>query len=264
MKISDSQWIFLDTETTGLKPEEGARVIEVGLADIQGLEKPGFSIDYLINPGFPIPPEITRLTHITDADVSKKGGFDSYADVILHMINRADFIAAYNKDFDRKMLESEFSRLGMKMEDKVWLDPLTWARFFMDSDDHKLGTVAKRFEVNLENAHRANADAEAAAAIMVKFIAWGIDEAAFPDDIDALKELERGWRSQSSAKSKILSPLRQKKVDPKTGKNSRPIVTTGEPGKMAPDIYDNVNRKSRALGEEYLRKLQIEKWGRRR
>ena len=67
MKLSEASWIFLDTETTGLKPEEGAKIIDLGLVFVRGL-RIGYTKNFLINPGHPIPPEITKLTGITNAE----------------------------------------------------------------------------------------------------------------------------------------------------------------------------------------------------
>lgn len=262
MKISDASWIFLDTETTGLKVSEGARVIEVGLVDIQNMAI-GFSVDYLINPGGPIPPKITQLTGITDQMVARQGAFDTKAKAIMQMLQGADFIAAYNKDFDRQMLENEFKLVGMTMPDKIWLDPMTWARFFINLESNTLKNVATQFKVSLENAHRADADAEASAKMMIKFIEWGTDQADFPDDVDQLKSMERDWRRYANDRSKVLRPLRQKSTDPVTGKITNKVVTTGKPGEMTPDIYDSVQR-GRVTAEEHLRLLQREKWSRRK
>ena len=261
MKISDASWIFLDTETTGLKVREGARVIEVGLVDVQNMAI-GFSVDYLINPGVPIPPKITQITGITDQMVAKQGAFETKAQAIMQMLQGADFIAAYNKDFDREMLENEFKLLGMTMPDKVWLDPMTWARFFAGLESNTLKNVATQFKVSLENAHRADADAEASAKMMIKFIEWGTDQAGFPDDVEQLKTMERGWRKDMNAKSRILSPLRQKSKDAE-GRTTNKVTMTGEPGKMPQDVYDSIQR-GRVTAEEHLRLLQREKWSRRK
>ena len=149
MKLTTATWMFLDTETTGLKPEEGARVIEFGSAFIDQM-RVSETYDFLIHPEGPIPAHITKITGITDKMVANKPPFKDVAASLLNQFQHAEFVAAYNKDFDRKMLESEFAKLGMTMPDVVWLDPLTWARSFMDNvEDHKLVTVAQQFKVDL-------------------------------------------------------------------------------------------------------------------
>jgi DNA polymerase-3 subunit epsilon len=231
MKLTEATWVFLDTETTGLKPEEGARVIEFGAVSIVRMEIAN-SWDFLINPEGSIPAHITKITGIRDTDVEKKPFFKDVASALMQTLSTAEFIAAYNKDFDRKMLEAEFKKIGMTMPNKVWLDPLTWARHF-DREGNKLTQLVDRFKVKLDRAHRADADAEAGARVLIEFFNWGVDEAAFPDDVEALKDMERDWRKDYSAQGRILNPLKQS-VDGK-----RQVVMTGTPGKYAQNVYDN-------------------------
>ena len=168
MKLTEATWMFLDTETTGLKPQEGARVIEFGSAFIENMRIME-TYDFLINPEGPIPPHITKITHISDEDVANKPPFKDVAKSLMAQFNAAEFVAAYNKDFDRKMLESEFDKLGMKMPEIIWLDPMTWARSFAQAENNKLTTIAQQFKVDLTRAHRADADAEAGAKVLIEF-----------------------------------------------------------------------------------------------
>lgn len=254
MKITTATWMFLDTETTGLKPEEGAQIIELGWVTIKNMRIVA-NQDELINPGKPIPPFITKLTHISDQDVAGKPTFEGVASKFMAQFQAAEFIAAYNKDFDRKMLEVEFERVGLKLPEKEWLDPLTWARGFMQNADNKLTTVAQKFNVSLENAHRADADAAAAAEVLIKFFDWGVDEAAFPDDVEAMKEIEHGIFRNQRATANIMNPLKQNVVDPKTGEKRRKVVMTGTPGQVAQNVYDNYNR------ERLFKMMKAGRWG---
>jgi len=227
MKITEATWMVLDTETTGLKPKEGAQVIELGWCIIKSMAIEG-SANFLINPGKPIPPEITKITGISDADVQGEPMFGDIAGKFFPEYSSADFILAYNAKFDRDMLEAEFTRIGSTLPQKLWLDPLIWARTFAQNPDNKLASMSKQFGVSLERAHRADADAAATAEIAMKFFQWGVEEAAFPDDVDQLKQLERGWRAGNMAKSS-----REKSI-----KNTM----TGEPGQYAQNVFDNYNR----------------------
>ena len=235
MKLTEATWMFLDTETTGLKPKEGARVIEFGSAFVDTM-RVSETYDFLINPEGPIPAKITQITGISDKHVANKPPFKDVAKSLMAQFNSSEFVAAYNKDFDRQMLEHEFAKFGMKMPELIWLDPMIWARSFAQAEDNKLKTIANQFGVDLSRAHRADADAEAGANVLIKFFQWGVEEANFPDDVEALKDLERSWKRSQRAQSGIMAPLR-KSVDGK-----RPIVMTGEPGEYAQNVYDNYNR----------------------
>ena len=230
MKITEATWIFLDTETTGIPKtgEPDPRIIELGWVAIKGMVIQGSS-DFLINPGMPIPLEVQKITHITDEMVADKPGFEAVAQKFIAEFQKADFIAAYNAHFDRQMLNIEFDKLGAKLPEKTWLDPLIWSRTFSGAEDNKLATIAKQFKVSLENAHRADADAGASAQIMMKFFQWGVEEANFPDDVEQLKELERGWRSGNMAKASRDRSIKKNYM-------------TGTPGQVAQNVYDNYNR----------------------
>jgi DNA polymerase-3 subunit alpha (Gram-positive type) len=229
MKITEATWMFLDTETTGIPKtgEPDPRIIELGWVIIKTLQVEGGQ-DFLINPGEPIPEKVVQITHITDEMVAGKPKFDGVAETFFKDFERVDFIAAYNAKFDKQMLDFEFAQIGSKLPEKIWLDPLIWSRTFLKTTDHKLATMAKQFNVSLENAHRADADAAASAEIMMKFFSWGVDEANFPDDVEQLKDLEQGW---------LRGNMQTMRLN-KTIKNN----STGTPGQVAQNVYDNYNR----------------------
>ena len=76
--------IAFDTETTGLTPHDGDRVIEFAAVEII-LDQSGSVIDtkkheMFVNPGIPIPSEVVKLTGIDDDTVAKAPAFDRVAD----------------------------------------------------------------------------------------------------------------------------------------------------------------------------------------
>jgi len=76
--------------------------------------------------------------------------------------------AAYNAAFDRAFLGAELARAGVLLaRDVEWLDPLVWARELQQGEKSRaLGEVAARLGIDLETAHRASADAEAALKVL--------------------------------------------------------------------------------------------------
>jgi len=168
MRWTETPIVAFDTETTGLDPWLGDRMIEFaavvlhvddsGRLDEDAMERHHF----LVNPGRPIPREASAVTGITDADVASAPEFAEKAQEIWDLM-KGRVTVAHNYDFDQAVLASEFQRLG-----RFWPTPLAEIdtldlsrRFFKGSSKHKLGDMASRLSIRLEGAHRAVNDAEA-------------------------------------------------------------------------------------------------------
>jgi DNA polymerase III subunit epsilon len=162
---------LLDVETTG-RDASVDRVVELGIV----VGRRGEIVaryNWLINPGMPIPAEVTAIHHITDEMVADKPRFETVASEIANAL-KGCVPAAYNALFDRAFLMSEFSRakadgagVPALTREVEWLDPLIWARDIQDGEKSRsLGDVAARLGVALEKAHRAQDDAEAALRVL--------------------------------------------------------------------------------------------------
>ncbi|WP_394835168.1 3'-5' exonuclease [Pendulispora rubella] len=170
----------VDVETTG-RDASVDRVVEVGVV----VGRHGDVIaryNWLINPGIPIPEEARNVHHISDDDVKDSPRFHEIAHEIAASLAGC-IPAAYNAAFDRAFLVNEFGRAGQQpaadakpcpalRRDVDWIDPLVWAREIHKEEKSKaLGEVAQRLGVALENAHRANDDAEAALRVLYRLAA---------------------------------------------------------------------------------------------
>ena len=164
---------LLDVETTG-RDASVDRVVELGIAVGRRGEVVA-RYNWLVNPGIPIPAEASAVHHITDEMVADKPRFEAIASEVAQAL-RGCVPAAYNAQFDRAFLMSEFSRakgtesaagVPALTRDVEWLDPLVWARDIQsDAKSRALGDVAARLGVELEKAHRAQDDAEAALRVL--------------------------------------------------------------------------------------------------
>jgi DNA polymerase-3 subunit epsilon len=171
---------FLDTETTGTSADTD-RIVEVGVIIGQnGAVQRRYN--WLINPAMPIPPRATEVHGISDDDVRDQPTFDQIAPKLFQILH-GTLPAAYNAAFDRSFLRAEMMRAGLLTSDNCppalrpeveWIDPLIWSRHVNRQErSHKLGDVAARLGVQLQNAHRASDDAEAALLVLY---ALGRDE----------------------------------------------------------------------------------------
>lgn len=166
---------LIDLETTG-RDASSDRIIEIGIVLGRGgevIERMG----WLIHPGRPIPPESTAIHGIKDADVLGKPSFTETIPEVLAAL-RGAIPAAYNAGFDRGFLLAELERSGLRLEslppalrrDVDWIDPLAFAReLYKEEQSRALGDMAARLGIELEKAHRATDDAEAALRVLYAF-----------------------------------------------------------------------------------------------
>jgi DNA polymerase-3 subunit epsilon len=155
---------FIDVETTGLRPYSD-RIVELSILKIH----PDGTEEYhsrRINPGIPIPAEATAVHGITDADVAGESAFRQYARSVRDFLDDCD-IAGFNAiKFDLPFLEAEFRRAGVEFSRR--------GRHLIDSqviyhqrDPRDLRAAYLKYcGKEIENAHRAEEDAKAAAEIL--------------------------------------------------------------------------------------------------
>jgi DNA polymerase-3 subunit epsilon len=96
--------IVLDTETTGLDPLTGDRVIEVAAVELFNLLPTGEAFHSVIDPERDIPAEASRIHGFTNGDVAGKPKFAAIADQLLKFLGDADIIA-HNAPFDFGFLD---------------------------------------------------------------------------------------------------------------------------------------------------------------
>ena len=168
MRWTDLPIVAFDTETTGLHPWEGHRIIEFaavcfhldekGAIDEQRVE----THQFLVNPGVPIPPEVQTLTGITNETIAGAPSFDKVAGRVRELLTNAVTVA-HNYSFDQQFLSSEFQLLGAHWpQPLVEIDTVALSRrYFPEAHKHKLEDMARRVGVTLSGAHRAVNDADA-------------------------------------------------------------------------------------------------------
>lgn len=165
--IDEAVFTFIDVETTGLSPR-AARVCEVAAINFRGAERVG-TLAELVNPGLPIPPEVTRIHGITDSMVKDSPSFSGVAPRLLAMLENS-VIVAHNAEFDLGFLTAEFERVGLKFPKLHVVDTLTIARKSWKFKSNRLGNIAAELNFSNENWHRALSDVEMTRKIFGHFI----------------------------------------------------------------------------------------------
>lgn len=146
--------IVLDTETTGLSPEEGHRVIEIGCVELLNRKLTGNHFHCYLNPERRVDPEAMKVHGITDAFLLDKPLFQDIVDDFIRYIRDAELVI-HNAPFDVGFLNAELARIRGKgrVEDvSTILDTLTMARKKHPGQRNNLDVLCKRY--GIDNSHR--------------------------------------------------------------------------------------------------------------
>ena len=142
--------IFLDTETTGLSPESGDRIIEIGCVEMVNRRLTGNNKHFYINPERRNSEDAVKIHGLTDEFLADKPVFAAIADELLEYLAGAEIII-HNASFDVGFLDAELRRLGRgKFEAYVAriTDSLLMAREMFPGKSNSLDALCKRLEVD--------------------------------------------------------------------------------------------------------------------
>ena len=112
--------VFLDLETTGLDPRVD-RIVEISIMKVYPPGPDGEMREpevrtRRVHPGIPIPPGVTAIHGITDADVALEPPFAAYARSLFEQFEGCDFAGFGVRRFDLPLLQAEFKRAGFTFE----------------------------------------------------------------------------------------------------------------------------------------------------
>jgi len=168
--LADLEFAVVDLETTGWSPDDSG-ITEVGAVRVRGGRMLG-EFGMLVNPGVPVPGEITELTGLRDDLLALAPPIESVLPSLLGFA-KGCVVAAHNAPFDLRFLTAACHAAGVAWPLVPVLDTLPLARALVAPDevpDCKLGTLTGHFGVSHEPRHRALADARATAALLTIFL----------------------------------------------------------------------------------------------
>lgn len=180
----DGPYVVFDIETTGFSPSKD-RIIEIGGVKIEdGIITDRYNS--FVNPKTPIPFEIERLTGINDNMVINEPTIDKILPEFLEF-TKGSILVAHNATFDVSFIKKNADELGMTF-DYTTVDTVGLARLLIPNiNNYKLNTIAKYFNISLENHHRAVDDAEATGQILLHFMEMLKEkDVKYLDDLDGL------------------------------------------------------------------------------
>lgn len=164
--------IVFDTETTGLDPAAGHRVVEIGCVELVNHVPTGATQQWYINPEREMPDDAFRIHGLSDAFLADKPVFAAIADEFLGFIDGARLIA-HNAMFDLKFINAELAALHLP----AWpaeqvVDSIALARERIPGAQYSLDALCRRFEIDLSRRekHGALLDAELLAEVYLELI----------------------------------------------------------------------------------------------
>jgi DNA polymerase-3 subunit epsilon len=182
--------VLFDTETTGLDPLTGDRVIEIAALELMGDLPTGASFHRLIHPQRDIPEGATRIHGITIERLRDAPRFEEIAAEMLAFFGDGQLVA-HNAPFDFGFLDAELSRAGLPALDRGrMLDTLVLAKRHFPGMPASLDALCRRFGIDLSerSSHNALLDCRLLAEVYVELtggrqrglVLAGIGQAALP------------------------------------------------------------------------------------
>lgn len=164
--------IVLDTESTGLNPDEGHRVIEIGCLELKNHVPTGRKFHVYINPGREVPADAMAVHGLSYEFLKKHPPFSAHVDDFLRFIQDAPLVI-HNAKFDMKFLNAELRLLNRTLLslDRA-IDTLDIARRKFPGAPASLDALCKRFKIDNSNRslHGALLDAELLAEVYIELL----------------------------------------------------------------------------------------------
>ena len=163
--------IVLDTETTGLRPSEGHRVIEIAAIEIVDYLPTGNTYQQYINPQRDVPESSFKVHGLSYEFLKDKPLFENVINKFLEFVGN-DPIIAHNVDFDVGFLNYELNTCGKESLKNEKIDTVAIAREKFPGQSVSLDALCKRFAIDntQREKHSATVDTELLARVYIELM----------------------------------------------------------------------------------------------
>lgn len=164
--------IVLDTETTGLDPADGHRIVEIGCVELEDHVPTGVTFQRYLHPDRLVPVESQRVHGLTDAYLSDKPRFAAVAADLVTFLGDAPLVI-HNASFDLKFLNAEFARTQHPaIPPSRAIDTIEIAKTKFPGARYSLDELCRRFAIDLSGRqkHGALLDAELTARVYLELV----------------------------------------------------------------------------------------------
>jgi len=188
--------IALDTETTGLDPKSGHRVVEIGCVEMMGRIRTGRHFHVYLNPERDMPPEAEKVHGLSAKFLADKPKFAAVAEDFLKFVLDAPLVI-HNARFDMGFLNHELEKAGhAPLEMDRAIDTVQMARRKYPGAPASLDALCRRYEIDLSGRtlHGALLDAELLAEVYLELTGGRQAKMALSDEATAMQGLNRAMR----------------------------------------------------------------------
>jgi DNA polymerase III subunit epsilon len=164
--------IVLDTETTGMNPESGDRIVEIGCVELINHIPSGKHLQFYINPERPVPPEASAVHGLTDEFLKDKPVFSQIYSELLEFIGDTKLVI-HNAEFDMKFLNTELRKVGHEpLPPGRAIDTVQMARRKFPGSPANLDALCRRFGIDNtgRSFHGALLDSELLAEVYLELL----------------------------------------------------------------------------------------------
>jgi DNA polymerase-3 subunit epsilon len=174
--------IVIDTETTGLDPNDGHRIVEIACVELMHHVPTGRKFHRYLNPGRDMPEDALAVHGLTAEFLASQPAFEAIADEFATFI-ADDRLVIHNAEFDLAFINAELARLGRPTLACAFVDTLAVARRRFPGAPASLDALCRRFAIDLtaREKHGADIDCGLLAAVYVELLGGrqpGLDFAA--------------------------------------------------------------------------------------
>lgn len=165
--------IVFDTETTGLDPFSGDRIVEIGAVELINHVPTGRKYHQYLNPERSMSEEVIKVHGLTDEFLSDKPTFKEIAHEFLEFIGTDSKLVAHNASFDMKFINAELSWIGLEaVSSERVIDTLLIARQKFPGSKVNLNELCKRFNIDnsARTVHGALLDSELLADVYLELL----------------------------------------------------------------------------------------------
>lgn len=165
--------IVFDTETTGLRPEEGDKIIEIGAIELINHMPTGKTYHQYVNPDREVPQEAVKVHGLSYEFLKDYPKISEIAQSFIDFVGDDGILVAHNASFDIHFINYEFKHLGFKTYnwDRV-IDTLEIARNKFPGARNNLDALCRRFDIDnsARTKHGALLDAELLAEVYLELL----------------------------------------------------------------------------------------------